>query len=1265
LHGGSEPGAGYNDIREASVTAGDLETLLSLWTRDRRAKGGWWALAGFSFQSALYLLQFFKALQEEDKSPADLAKTELLSDILIPKDGKFTLIQVKRTLDRPQLAAALREAYEIAKLCDAKLLRNLRFKIACVRITTPARPNDFNLSDIAGDPGDSALWRSLLGCFDENAIIVEPDPLYHLYDFLWHVGIRDAVGFVEKCLGLLLKAFHNPSQDDINRLAWNLNDAFHAAINSGHGSTKRTGRILKRKDIEPTQTDADREILFNRRPQLRDLQLARVRKRPEIFSDLVNAFSPWWHSASSADELTAIPVFWIEGRSGEGKSVLLLQLAQQILLGDNAPAMSHLSSPNELPEWIHNQRDIQRAHIDSGWLPAVAIVDDLHFIHDREGWEDQLRAATNLTSPRVAVLACGPTLEREKFQSDFSTFFDIFSFPVPNFEHGEMEAFRDWVKQRKNQEIDLDIPDVSNRMLVVWIFELLRGQSLREFSSNFKRRLIALDLFNIAREILAINALELPAPKKLIDSMSDSQRDTFQALCSASQLHFEKVDNTTDSSWGYRISHPQIDWQIYQEWASPPATLAQNWGRDLAATLIASAKDSKFHQGNALVFRLSNSSKLSELAADGSARTAGTLSQALSELYRKQTSALTIAESIGTMPRWLEVVFRRLADNLDPDPVQEVVRLARQESQIKSLSPFAAGWLWRISELDTYNDIAAELKAAAKAIIFVTPPKRGTGSTLGVIASQSKNREAALRACKEWLEIYPTYEDAYVAIGSMLGAWPQDEEVIASGWRWTEHNLHHYNVYWLLAPLIAARPADHKGASIALRWIEDNPKHPQAYHVLASLVAARPADERVASAALRWVEDNPTHQLAYHVLTPLVAARPLDDNAAGAALRWVEGNPTHQQAYHVLASLVAARPADDKAASASLRWVEDNPTHQLAYHVLAPLAAARPADDKVASIALRWVQDNPNHQRAYELLKALAAARPADDKVASIALRWVQDNPNHQRAYELLKALTAARAADSMVTMAALKWLERNSKHSHADELLRVLVAAHPKDQKVVDIARTWLSDHADHPTAYNLLMTLITRSDGAEEWMHKGHEILLGAKGAAKRSLLVALLSGGKANPKYVELILDAIDIELDKGNRTFLLASLRRSLANNVQNALSFLAGKSTVEHKRLAAQALAHMLTKNSNAAQKLLELNYSIPAEYSGLLLSACIASEVSGEMLNDVLQDWLNNHWRMRGYGKVLEAMKKHPVRWHALKDAGGVSSAVEEDYLRL
>jgi hypothetical protein len=295
------------------------------------------------------------------------------------------------------------------------------------------------------------------------------------------------------------------------------------------------------------------------------------------------------------------------------------------------------------------------------------------------------------------------------------------------------------------------------------------------------------------------------------------------------------------------------------------------------------------------------------------------------------------------------------------------------------------------------------------------------------------------------------------------------------------------------------------------------------------------------------------------------------------------------------------------------------------------LVAARPTDDAVVGVAVKWVDDNPKHQQAYELIRALVAARPADDAVVGVAVKWVDDNPKHQQAYELIKALVAAR----------------------------------PADDTVVGVGRTWLAHNSNHPQAYNLLATLITRSDGAEEWMQKGRDALLNATGGAKRSLLVALLAGSKANQHFVELTLATAKVESDIKSKNFLLGTLGRCLANNVQNALLFLSRSSTTEDRRLAAQALARGLRKYPNRAQEFLNVSQTTPVEYIGFLLSACIASEVSGEVLNGVLLSWLNDHQRRHGYGTLLKALKEHPARWEALKELGGLSVGVEVDYHKL
>jgi hypothetical protein len=1249
----------------APVIADDIQTLLSVWTKERRAKGGWWALAGFSFQSTFYLLRFFEGLQDGTKSPADLAKTELISDILIPKDGTFTLIQVKRTLDRPKLAAALREAYEIAKLCDAGFLSKLRFKIACLECSTPAVPKDFTVEEIVGAAGDLGTWTRLLKCFDvEDAIIEEPDPLDHLHDFLWHVGIRDAVGFVDNCLGILLRLFAYPSRESISQIAWELSRAFHLARDAGPGLTERAGLALRRDDVElDSRANTDRGILFNRRPQLRDLQLGRVRQRPTIFSALIKKFDPWWHEVKSTEEVSRIPVMWIDGRSGEGKSVLLLQLAQRILTDTHSPVLSYLSSADELPGWIENQRDIRRDHANLGWLPAIAVVDDLHFMRDRDEWENKLRAATDLIPPRVAVLGCGPTLEREKFESDFSTFFEVCSFSIPNLARAEMEAFGDWFANRTGEQVKLDRTDPANRMLVIWVFELLQGESLLNFAGNFKRRLVALDLFDLARTILAANALEMPAPAGLFESLSDNQRDTFQALCSASQLHFERIDAGIEAFEGYRLSHPQIDWQLYREWVSPPATLAQHWGRDLALSLIAAAKDCDWAYANEFIYGLSTSSKLSEGIVDNLHTGIGTIDQALTELYRKQAQELSPHEAMRQLPRWLEVMFRGLSTNLDPDPIQQAVQLASVEPQPSELPSAVAGWLWRLSEINAYRHRTNELRAAAQSIIFGASEKRLIGSTLSIIASKSIDRAAGMQLSKRWLETNAVNPEARLTIGTLLGGWPQDDAIAVAAQHWLDGNLTHPQAYQLLETLVAARPADDNVAGLALKWLEDNPKHPQAYHVIAPLVAARPADDKVAEIALSWVEDNPTHHELYWPLSALVAARSADDKVVGVALRWLEDNPKHPQAYHLIAPLVAARPADDNLAGVAFLCVEDNSKHQPANELLrASVAAGAAHDDNVVGVALEWIEDNPKHPQAYQLVAPLVAARPADDNVVGVALKWIEDNPKHPQAYQLVAPLVAARPADDNVVGVALKWIEDNPKHPQAHELLRALVAARAADDTVAGIARTWLVDNPNDPHAYILLSTLIARSSGAGEWMQKGKEALLSTSEAGKRSLLAALLSASKADKHHVDLTLDAISAESDKGNRIFLLVSLGRALANNIQNSLSFLAGQSTPEYRQAAAEALARALRKYPNRAQEFLELSHTAPVEHVGLLLSACIDSEVPEDVLNTVLRRWLNDHQYARGYGAVLRKLKQHPTRWQALSGFGDLSLAVKIDY---
>lgn len=63
--------------------------------------GGRWSMAGFALQSQLFLLSFFSGIKDGRREPAELAEMERLSDILVPNDAGLSLVQVKRTLEKP------------------------------------------------------------------------------------------------------------------------------------------------------------------------------------------------------------------------------------------------------------------------------------------------------------------------------------------------------------------------------------------------------------------------------------------------------------------------------------------------------------------------------------------------------------------------------------------------------------------------------------------------------------------------------------------------------------------------------------------------------------------------------------------------------------------------------------------------------------------------------------------------------------------------------------------------------------------------------------------------------------------------------------------------------------------------------------------------------------------------------------------------------------------------------------------------------------
>ncbi|GLS00425.1 hypothetical protein GCM10007859_04310 [Brevundimonas denitrificans] len=1275
---------------EIGPRAESLETLIAAWGENRRARGGWWALAGFSFQAAVYLQRFFEGL-EQGNNPTELAKTELLSDVFFPKNGLAQLIQVKRTLTVTSLRSALREAYEIALLCEPSLLTRIRFRIACLNLQTTIRPRDLDPREVIGEDVKLEVWTAVVASFQwDDAIWQEQDPFVGLHEVLWRAGVTDSSGFIDACLSMLLRAFEHPSRFALEDLALALAREFTAQGRWRAALRTPTGIRLSASDVrlEPGAHE-DTSIVFNRRPLLSDLKMNRFRERPRVFSEMVRDYGAWWKDLQQNDQSTKIPMFWVSGRSGEGKSVLLLQLAQHILTGTERRSVTVLRSPDDLPKWINEQRELQGGYTSPAAFPSVALVDDLPFVTDHDAWNAAIHQAANLVMPKVAILTCGPTIERETFESEFATVADVHSFDVPNLASEEMASFAEWYTNRTGHTA-LAVPaEAENRLLVIWLFELVQHEPIAAFAASFRGRLRRLGLFDLAKSILAANAIGLPASREILEDLADEQKDAFIALCSQSQLHFEISDR---DGGGLALAHPQISWAMFREWVVPPTTVAKALGRALAPSLIAAARRQDTVQANSLLFNAGTTPILQD--GDG-----GGAEEMLAELNAKVSSALPAGQRSPLLPRWMDIITKRPGLKLAPNPVDEAVQLTSTAAIPSSLAGYISGWLWRVSDLAEYASRSAELRQAAQNLLLGLEPSPGVDAALSMISRRGLDRPACWALCRLWLESATALGGSGRAIAPILAAWPQEKYAITRAMEWIEANIGNAQAYSVMVPLLASRRTDQRLKELAIEWVSTHrsANEPVSYYVLETLIAVRPSDRDVLNLALEWVKANPLHPWVRQLLQPLLAHWPNAQGLRDVSSAWVAHSGSNQAAHIIVGAMVSAYE-DEKAIQLALTWCKQEADSDQLHHVLVPLLATRPLPPQAIDLARVWLKNKVGHASATQIWSALikaASENPAVVRDATawaetnlahpsvywmlaplvkanrrgrraykVAVSWIRANPQHEMAYWLLNPMVVARRRSREVLQLALDWLDAFPKHPQAQHLFVPLLSSRPKNRAIHARVQNWLTHQQYHPKTANLVETLILRSEGAGRWMDYGERYIAATTDQAGAIVLGAMARAAKASPAYLDRMIDWIERETDPKLRRALQRGLGRALAEHMSNALAFLGDDFTGPRKRIATNALVAEVQRFTYIQPDSLSAIWNAPSGVGGMLLGALVASDTPGATLFAFLRSWLELHWRAPGYGHVVSALKRNPIRWQELVDSGPLSTRIVQDYAR-
>ncbi len=174
------------------------------------------------------------------------------------------------------------------------LLEKIRFQITCEKRQTPVGMDDVSLEDIYLDNAMQECWHIMKNRFDKNEpILEEPNTLGKLRVFLWHKGIRNVNGFIEKCLGRTLQSFGRNTNSELSNLSWDLENFYYEALNQKRPGWREIGKIINREEVIPDPNASHcKEILdhVGETPRFEHYRWGYFKERHHFFNSLWESF---------------------------------------------------------------------------------------------------------------------------------------------------------------------------------------------------------------------------------------------------------------------------------------------------------------------------------------------------------------------------------------------------------------------------------------------------------------------------------------------------------------------------------------------------------------------------------------------------------------------------------------------------------------------------------------------------------------------------------------------------------------------------------------------------------------------------------------------------------------------------------------------------------------------------------------------------------------------------------------------------------------
>jgi hypothetical protein len=1026
----------------------------------QRPLGGRRALAGFNYQLSLSLAAFFDGLFGAD--PSATHAFEGLSDVAEFRDGLLYVTQVKLTLSTDRIKEAYREFLIVDQFLEERfpdIRAAVRYQVLTKGVRGRVR-EDLTAADLNLDARGAARWDAIRARL--RPMEVRGDPSLDLAIKLWGQVARP-LSLVNALRGILVEqlAENSPSETIARALLERLESERIEAVPQG--------TLLSPSDFAD-RSAGQTDILIGQRPNPVDLARGCFMDRDDRVAPIVRVVQ----SALGAGEgpggrQRKVPVVWIVGGSGAGKSVLLLQTLSRLLTEADVPLhwLGHLVG--WLPAALHSWR--------RQGLAAVIGVDDL-FAPEFRGdalWH-RIHEAAASPSP-VLMLTCGPSdyLDAFERQENRHALLRVHRIEVPPLRADERGRFRAWYEGRTDYTARTEVT-ATNFVVASFLLERQRkgDADLAEFVARLSERLQAHGVLEEFVAALAANRLGVRAPMHAFEGRRDAMiRFVDEGLC--------QVQSTPGAEEAVLWFHSALAAAIYEELFPGDAieTRAIHLDR-VFATII----DDPDATRNFLEFLgKTKSPRLPEELAR----------EALRKIGRRLVDREPPNLRISALSVWQGASVARNV------PVKHILNAERLRSWMSSPALDARGWALLFQLL--WDRLAPDQRAP-----FTTP------------AMEWLSRHEDFQ---EWSFVWRLLWKADVfkaELTSLARSW-LDSHAMTRGWPFVFQDLFDTGIrapwlrdaairgltetpftsadryLWMKARSLGVADADFlpvltrrlcrsqiplltsegvrligalaasvgsTGVLLALEEGQEEPGWPYVFQEIISIKVL--SGEELLPLGLAWLPGREDRAEWNYVFQRLLEFAP--DNAALRQIgrSWLVGREDRAAWNYIWQRLREIAPDDLELRNSGCAWLvgrEDHPAWAFIWQQAVDLP---PHDSALQVRGRNWLTGREARPEWTHVWRMLVDLTPADADLRRIGREWLggrDERPEWTHVWQMLVDLTPA---DADLRRIGREWLGGRDERPEWNYVWKRLLDLAPSDRELVDLGREWLIGREDRP---------------------------------------------------------------------------------------------------------------------------------------------------------------------------------------------------------